>query len=164
MDNRNVAPVNHGILSSTGTIAGGAVGGAITNGASWYAGTVATLAVLGGVASAVVFPGLVVPFLIGGIVSGIAAGFTAGPFVGAIATAFGGIGGALQGNERVKAEQGAANELQAQKEIYQAQVIAQNNAKTYNFPPQGSAMNPAGTTISAMQPQGLVAGQQLQLA
>lgn len=161
MDNRNVAPVNHGILSSTGTIAGGAAGGFIKQGAIWYAGT--TLLVAGaGIVAGIMTGGLLgVAIGAAGIFTG---GWVAGPFVAAIAAGFGGLGGALKGNDRVRAEQGAANELQAQKEIYQAQIIAQNNAKTYNFPPQGSAMNPAGTTISAMQPQGLVDGLQLQRA
>jgi hypothetical protein len=98
----------------------------------------------------------------GGLVGG-AVAFLAAP----IAAIVGGGHGAVQATKRVAMENGAAKELAAQVEIYKAQAqSASNDNNKYNFPAQGSAMNPAMASIQADSAQafGPVAGQSLQRA
>ena len=179
-DTNNVAPVNHGVLSTTGTVAIGTAGGAIKStlkvalwciGIGVVVGVLAATGVLpiasmasGGVASA--FWGTMLKVVAGTVVGGglgavVAAGLA--PF----AATFGAGKGALNASHRVSQEKGAANVLQAQVSAYQAQAqAAAANDNKYNFPAQGSPMNPAMASIQADSAQGFgpVAGQGLQRA
>jgi hypothetical protein len=165
-DMNNVAPVNHGVLSTTGNVALGAAGGALktgfTSAALW---TIGATVIGGGVAALIALSPLAIGLgIVGGGILGL---FTSG-FAGVIGSAIGGVKGASRSVQRVNAEQGAANVLQAQVAAYQAQAMAQApaNDNKYNFPAQGSAMNPAMASIQADSAQGFgpIAGQGLQRA
>lgn len=175
-NNDYVAPVNHGVLSATGSVALGAAGGAaksIGKTLLWTIGALALVGFLWGsgllAMGAALLPesvvaagggfsaagGLGVGTLLGII------GIPVGAFFGAFTGLFGAGKGAVDAHERVSQERGAAQALEAQVAVYQAQA---NDNNKYNFAAQGSPMNPAGTTISAMQTDGRVNGQQLQRA
>jgi hypothetical protein len=97
-------------------------------------------------------------------------GLLTSPFAGVIGGAVGGLLGAGKSVNRVSAEKGAANALQAQVSAYKAQAQAEaiaasnDNQKYDSFPAQGSPMNQAGTTVNSMQADGRVSGMQLQRA
>lgn len=174
MEQQNVAPVNHGVLSSTGSVAigtaGGAAKGAVKAGAGWIVG----LTVLGSIAGAGIFTlatggvGGVFAAMIYGAVGGSIAGILSSPFAGVIGAAVGGLMGAGKSVRQVSAEKGAANTVQAQVAVYQAQAqaeaMAASNDNKHQFPPQGTRMNQAGSTVNAMQADGRVDGMQLQRA
>ncbi len=196
MQNEMPTPVDHGVLSATGTVAaeagssglkgmlGGALAlpvitgglfgltalywnvstllaGATAVGSTMTAGAIATGA-LSAVGWAAVFTG------IGAVVS-LAAITTVIPAIAGLGAIFGLAKGASRGAGRVSQEQGAANTLQAQVSAMQAQAMAMNAAPVdarpkYNFPPQGDMMNPAGSSISNVQRDGVIADRGLQLA
>jgi hypothetical protein len=159
MENIDVAPINHNALTATSSVALGAAGGAAKTGITWGAVTFGLLTVSGIILGAL--SGGLLPAIGLGLVGGFG-GLLVGPFVGAIASAFGGFSGAVKSANRVTQEKGAANVIQAQVAAYQAQGMAESK---YNFPEQGSVMNPAGiTSLSAAQVEGRVNGQQLQRA
>lgn len=176
MEDMNVAPVNHGLLSSTGNVALGAAGGAVKSGISammtWtglFALTGAVLAgtvvALGATTLVVAAPTILLATVAGGLGAGIL-GLTTSSFAGVIGAALGGFSGASKAITRVGQERGAANVMQAQVATYMAQAQMQAAAADkYNFPPQGSAMNAAGSTISSVQNDGRTTGDvQLQRA
>ena len=174
MEQQNVAPVNHGVLSSTGTVAigtaGGAAKGAVKAGAGWIVG----LTVLGSIVGAGIFTlatggvGGLLPAIMFGATGGLVTGVLSSPFAGVIGAAVGGIMGAGKSVRQVSAEKGAANTVQAQVAVYQAQAqaeaMAASNDNKYQFPPHGSRMNQAGSTVNAMQADGRVDAMQLQRA
>lgn len=198
-----IAPVNHGVLSGTGTVAAEAgasglrgmlkgaaippaIAAVVAGGISLYTGVTGVIAAAaavpagatGAAAAAATFSGVTLGLL--GAVSTAAiwaAGFAvvgllAVPVFAGLGSIFGLASGAKRGVDKVSQERGAANELQAQVAAYQAQAqamafnAANENAPAnkYNFPPQGAPMNPAGTVVGGVQRDGMVNGQQLQLA
>lgn len=172
MQNEYAAPVDHGVLSATGAVAAGTVGGGLKSGfktALWTIGGFATVGLLIGTG---ILPGLLalggatagVWPVIGYTLGGAALGAALSPFTGTLGAMFGAGKGALNAAQRVSDEKGASQAMQAQVAVYQAQAMAASNDNKYNFPPQGSAMNPAGTTIGSIQRDGVMAGQQLQRA
>lgn len=182
MEQQNAAPVNHGVLSSTGAVAIGTVGGgfkAVAKTALWCIGIGAVVGVLAAtgilpiasVASgsiAATFWGTVGKVVLGTAVGG-GLGALAATAIAPVAALFGAGKGAVHASHRVSAEKGAANVVQAQVAAYKAQAQAEalsasNDNNRYNFPPQGAPMNQAGTRISAMQADGRVNGMQLQRA
>lgn len=172
MEQQNVTPVNHGVLSSTGTVAigtaGGAAKGAVKAGAGWIVG----LTVLGSIVGAGIFTlatggvGGLLPAIMFGATGGLVTGIFSSPFAGVIGAAVGGVMGAGKSVRQVSAEKGAANTVKAQVAVYQAQAeaMAASNDNKYQFPPQGSRMNQAGSTVNAMQADGRVDAMQLQRA
>ncbi len=187
MENNNyVAPVDHGILSSTGAVAGGAAVGFLKNGLTtlaWCVGigiVVGALAATGVLPMASLFGGgelaagflpLIGKILVGSAVGGLA-GTAVGMVGGTITSAVGAVTGAGRALDQVKAEKGAANVVQAQVAAYRAQAQAQayaaanDNSNKYNFPVHGSAMNPAMASIQAdsAQNDGPINGRNLQIA
>lgn len=182
MDNMNVAPINHGVVSATGTVAAGTAGGFIKGGLK----TMAWFILVGGVVGALAMTGILplgglfvgsaaaggaiastLGFLgnaaLGTVLGGAVASLIAIPF-GGISAALGALKGGSHAYQQVKLEQGAANVMQAQVAAYQAQAIAASNDNKYNLPAQGTRFNQADTNISAMQADGRVNGVQLQRA
>lgn len=180
-----IVPVNHDFMSSVGTTTLSAGRSGLSG---LFKGAVSGLVIgLGLTATAVIgfgilaftAPGLLaigagiasIVSLIGGVA---ATGVAMGGF-GAIGSAFGLIGGGLKGIQRVGHEKGASEMLQAQVAAYQASAVSPSAQTTiyapasgdkYHFPAQGSAMNPAASSIQAdsVQDMGLVNGQQRQRA
>lgn len=182
MDNMNVAPINHGVVSATGTVAAGTAGGFVKSGLktmAWFIGigaVVGALAMTGLLPLGAIFTGSAgaggaiastLGFLgnaaLGGLLGGTVASLVSIPF-GGIGAAFGALKGGSHAYRQVKLEQGAANAMQAQVAVYQAQAIAASNDNKYNFPAQGTQFNQAGSTVNAMQADGRVDGMQLQRA
>jgi hypothetical protein len=194
MEQKYVAPIDHGVVSATattafeasksglkgmvkglfsGTIIGGALAGELAGILSLTAGiaslgALGTTATIGGVLLGAVSSTLTFA-AIGATVGTLAMflPFISGPLL-ALGMGIGLVKGTSRGVERVSQERGAANELNAQVAAYQAQAMAQapanDNKDKYGFAPQGSHMNPAGSTVSAMQADGTLAGQQLSAA
>jgi hypothetical protein len=160
----NVAPIDHGVLSATGSIAAGTVGGGVKKGLLWGALWIGA-ATLGVAAIAAVTFGLgAAPLLIGGLLGGVMGTATSG-FAGVIGSTIGAITGGTRAFNEVKQEKGAANLMQAQIDVMKAQNMqAASNDNKYSFPPQGSPMNMAGSTVNAMQADGRVSGQERQRA
>lgn len=166
---QTVAPVDHGVLSSTGTVAVGTASGIFSSVGKTALYTIGGFALVGFLVGTGVFGaafGLLAPVLgssAGGVAStifytlgfgalGVGASVVAAPVAGLI----GGSKGAMHSINRVSAEKGAANAVQAQVAAYKAQAqaeaaIASANAASakYNFPAQGDAMNPASTKLFA---------------
>ena len=177
MQNDYVAPVDHGVLSSTGNVAIGTVGGAMkTFGkvALWCLGIGAVLGGLGG--AGVLTPifaaigsvggveiGLTTAKVIGGTLLGLAGGGLAAAFLSVPSALFGAGKGAVNTSERVSQEKGAARAMEMQLAAYQS--MAANNESKYNLPAQGSRMNPAMAQIdgSTLNRAGTVADRQLAL-
>ncbi len=162
-----------------GIIVMAAIGGVI--GLVWGLGSAGLLAFASEKAvEAVVMPAIVGQLGHVALVSGLCAlaGGAIGAAAGYITVPVGGLIGMFKGasnaSERVSNERSAAMQMQAQVEAYKAQAMAEAmqtapyapaaNDNKYNFPPQGSTMNPAGTTLSSVQRDGALAGQQLQRA
>ncbi len=185
MDNNYVAPVDHGVLSTTGSVAIGSAAQGVKAAANTWGVTTVTTAVIGGALGALVIGGIaaLTPIgfvgvaILGGLgalggaaAGGITGGTTIAPFLAAIGGAFGLAKGGVDAFDQVKAEKGAANVMQAQVAAYKAQAQAQAyaaaNDNKYNFPAHGSAMNPALASIQAdsAQAMGSVAAQGLQRA
>ncbi len=175
MENDNATPVNHGLLSSTGTVATSSIGGGISAGAKTALYTIAGFAAFGFLVSFGPVASLLslgggggvfgtVAYTLGFGALGVGASFITTP----LAAAFGFGKGAVDGSRRVAQEKGAAKAVDAQMQFIQAQSQMQGmapvNDNRYNFPAQGTRLNQAGTTVNAMQADGRVAGQQLQLA
>jgi hypothetical protein len=166
-NNEYVAPVNHGVLSATGNLAVGTVGGAVNavgKTTAWTMGLNVLVGALAGIilaaGGAALFTGSAIaaftgwPLLItgalatAGSVSGVVSGLVESAFFAPIAALIGGGKGASRTLERVSQEKGAARMMEAQVAMYQAQAAAQGNgASKYNFPAQGSSMNPASARI-----------------
>lgn len=181
---QNAAPVNHGVLSSTGNVVGGTVVGGVKSGVKTYITTTLVCAALAaGITLLSIATGGVSGFFALGTVSNVVGQTllfgTLGGLVGAAVIApftsiFGGLFGAVKGGsdaaDRVRNEKGAANVVQAQVAAYKAQAQAEalgasNDNQRYNsFPAQGSPMNQAGSTVNAMQADGRVDGMHLQRA
>lgn len=167
----NVAPVDHGFFSATGSVALGTAGGALKSigkTALWCIGIGAAIGLLAsfgvfGVAAGASSFAIPAGFWsgVGSTVLGALGGGVVAAGLAPLAGLFGAGKGAIQSHERVSMETGAARSMDMQLAAYQA--MAANNSK-YNFPPQGSAMNPAGTMVSAMQNDGVMNSQQLQRA
>lgn len=172
-NNDVIAPVPHDALSSVGTTAAEAGKGGL-KGALWGVAGGAVLGVGLAVTAGVVLSG-------GWAVAGVIAALAATPFI-IIPTVTGlfsaiGIGfGTAHGVHKVSQEKGASEMLQAQVAVAQAQAAAmapQTNVYTapssenkYNFAAQGSAMNPAASTIdtSTAQNMGRTASAERQVA
>jgi hypothetical protein len=169
MEQQNVAPVDHGILSTTGTVAAGAVGGGLKSGIKAFAWTVGIFAVVGILAATGVLPvmvevgtagaagtfwPLIGKIMLGAGVGG-AIGILPGIFTGTIGSTIGAVKGAGQASNRVSQEKGAAKVVDAQVEAYKAQAQAEAMAAAASaqapvpFPPQGVPMNPASTKLFA---------------
>jgi hypothetical protein len=181
MEQQNVAPVNHGVLSATGNVALGTVGGGIKYMAKTVLWCVGIGAVIGVLAATGVLPLAAVTtgtvagtfwstignVVLGGSIGGLV-GAAASTLVAPIAGLVGAGKGAVHSTNRVSQEKGAAKAIEAQVAVYQAQAqaeaMAASNDNKYQFPPQGSPMNQAGSTVNAMQADGRVDGMQLQRA
>jgi hypothetical protein len=167
-----VAPVNHGVLSATGNVAVGTVGGALKSvgkAALWCIGIGAVVGLLGatGLLPAITLgTGALSGFgsAIGGTVLGALGGGLAAALIAPLAGLVGAGKGAMQSHERVSMERGAARSMEAQVAAYQ--VMAASNDNKYNLPAQGSPMNQASPRIHAASAQemGTMQAQQLQRA
>ncbi|MFZ4540991.1 MAG: hypothetical protein ACOYNL_04160 [Rickettsiales bacterium] len=168
MRNDYITPVDHGVVGGAANVAAGAVGGALKKGltatALWITGVT--------IAGAIALPLLVTsaPFAlmaVAGAFVGSIAGLGTSWLPGGLATIFGGISGGSNASERVQAERYAAVQAKLQIEALRAQSIAQvaeaTNGQKYNFPPQGSRMNAAGSRIDAGTAQGFGVTNQQQL-
>lgn len=171
-NNEQIMPVSHGAAGTTAHVAAGAAGGAVKSGASWYGIAALVTTVVGAGIGALVtsgvtltsapiaLPAIVTGILVGGGIGAVAGLFGVGPFAGGIGALLGGFGGGAKAHDKVKAENAAANVMQSQIDLAKAQIMAQSqspaNDNKYDFPPQGSAMNQAATT--------LVGGNNMQLA
>lgn len=166
---QTVAPVDHGVLSSTGAVVTGTATGIFSSVGKTAMYTIGGFALLGLLVGSGFLPaafGLLAPILgpsagsvgstilytLGFGALGVGASVVAAPVAGLI----GGSKGATNAVHRVSAEKGAANAVQAQVAAYKAQAqaeaaIASANAASakYNFPAQGDAMNPASTKLFA---------------
>ncbi len=168
MANDNIAPINHSAGSAFSSTAAGVTGGAIKGGVKW--GLVWTgLLAAAGIASGIALGGIAAAPILLGLVGGGVVGFLTSPAAGVIGSAFGALGGGSRAAHRVREERGAAHMLDAQVEAYKAQVMAPQPAayaNKYAMPEQGSAMNPAASTIQAdsLQSMGRVDAPQLQRA
>ena len=182
-NNEYVTPVNHGVLSATGNVAVGTVGGAakaVGKTTAWMMGLNVVAGALAGIAlsaiGAAVITGSVaaaftgLPLLLtGGVAvagasSGVVSGLVESAFLAPIAALIGGGKGATQTLERVSQERAAAKMVDLQIETMRSKPASNDNR--YNFAAQGSPMNPAMTSIQAdtAQSLGTVNGQQLQRA
>lgn len=166
MEQQNVAPVDHGLFSATGSVAAGAVGGGIKTGFKAFAWSVGICAMVGVLLATGVLPvavgatelaGTFWPFLgkiaLGAGIGG-AVGIIPGVLTGGIGSVIGAVTGAGHASNRVSQEKGAANVVKAQVAAYQAQaqaeaIAASAPAAKYDFPPQGAPMNQAGTKLFA---------------
>jgi hypothetical protein len=178
MQNDEATPVNHSLLSGFGATASSAVGHGLKSGVKsavyWIAGVAAVAATIGviigsgGIASALLWG-------IGMGTVGVVAGAYTSPFAGVLGGMFGFGKGAVEGSHRVNQERGAAEAMNAQLSAYQSMALGQgtniyaptaNAEAKYNFPVQGSAMNPAMSRISAesAQSHGQLDGLNLQRA
>lgn len=174
-----IAPVNHGIISgaATTTVEAGRSGlSGLVQGAGWGIGISSLLGAtaLGGFAAAVVAApilGFGLPAIIGvGLIAGIG-GALLGPVVGmpvigglaALGTAFGLVGGASRGVERVSQERGASEMLTAQVAALQAASLSAPG-QAVGYPAQGSEMNPATSKICGAQYQDRLASPELAAA
>jgi hypothetical protein len=159
-----VAPVNHGVLSATGSVAVGAAGGALKSFGKtmlWVAGGIAAVTFLAaggffaagtalvsgaGLAAAAgnisVGSGLVAGLLTGGLI-----GVPVAAFTGAFTGIFGAGKGAIEAKNRVSMEKGTARAMEMQLAAYQSMAAA--NEKTYNLPAQGTRFNAAPSKIDA---------------
>jgi len=159
-----VAPVNHGVLSATGSVAVGAAGGALKSFGKtmlWVAGGIAAVTFLaaGGFFAAggalVSGAGLAAAAgnisvgtgLLSGLLSGLFVGVPVAAFTGAFSGIFGAGKGALEAKERVSMEKGTARAMEMQLAAYQSMAAA--NEKTYNLPAQGTRYNAAPSQINA---------------
>ena len=173
-----VAPVDHGVLSSAGSVTTGFLGGAAKAFGKtmlWVAGGIAAftflyaggffaaastllsgagLAAAGGQISAGV--GLISSLLVGGLI-----GVPVAAFTGAFSGVVGAGKGAIDAKNRVAMEKGAARSMEMQLEAYNAMTASNDNK--YNLPQQGSRMNPAMAQIDASTADrnGTMVGQQL---
>ena len=181
-----VTPIDHTpgsefATKATGTL-GGALKGGLMTGLLWIGGAailgmgIAAMVSTGGLAgiigsfgaAGVSGTGLLGfisnPLTIGGVLGATAGLFTVAIPAGLGAVA-GGFGGHAHASERVNNERGAAMEMQQAIAMQQAQMAGMDaHANKYNLPVQGAPMNPAGTKVSAMEYDGVAAGQQLQRA
>lgn len=172
-NNDYVAPVDHGVLSATGSVALGTAGGAVKSFGKTMLWSIGICAAAGAILAATFASGGTLgvisgPLLagLGGGIGGAILGLIPGSFLGPITGLFGAGKGALETHQRVSQEKGLAQSMKMQVAAYQAQAMAANNDNKYNFPAQGSAMNPASTRIMAdlAQDMGTLQGQQLQRA
>lgn len=168
--NEYIAPVDHGVLSATGSVGVGALGGAAKSFGKtmlWSIGLCAAAgaAIAATLASGGTLGGFTWPVIAGtlGGLGGAVVGLFPGSFIGAFTGLFGGGTGAVEASQRVSQEKGLAKSMQMQMAAYQAQAMAASNDNKYNFPPQGSAMNPAMSQIdaSSVDRSGTMVGQQL---
>lgn len=174
-NNETIVPVHHSALSGLGsTVAGTAVGAAKSG--------IMGFLITAGVGLAVAVGGIALSFsalpiaaaLITSVASvGMGVGVTAlGGGVATISGIFGGFNGGARAAGRVRQEQGAANALDTQLALFQAQQVAvAQQPVTYQqpnpgFPVQGAPMNPAQKTILAASAanDGPITGRQLQRA
>lgn len=168
-----VAPVNHGVLSATGNVAAGTVGGALKTGLGAAALWIGALTVLGVAVGVTVATGGLSAIL-GSAAAGTAAGtgligFVTSPLTwgvllgglggaavgvgtswlpGGIGVIAGGVKGASKASGQVHSERMAAMQMQAEIDLAKTQsdAVAPTPARTapnYNFPEQGTPMNPA---------------------
>lgn len=179
MRNDDVMPVNHTPGSEFATKATGTVGGAVKGGLGAMLLWIGAAALIGiGIAAMFTGPAgtgfgldmigkgvgsLLTNGLFWGGVIGAGAGIYTSWIPGGIGAIFGGLKGHERASNRVNNERAAAMEMQQAIAMQQAPTMEAGPNK-YNFPAQGSAMNPAGTKIGAMEYDGLAAGQQLQRA
>lgn len=179
-----VAPVDHGVLSSAGSVTTGFLGGAAKafgKTMMWVVGGAALIGFLWGggffaaagsllagstAASSGVLATALSNISVGwGLVSGIAGGLFVGAPIGAVTSAFTGAygagKGALDAKNRVSMEKGQARAMEMQLEAYRSMAAANDNK--YNLPAQGTRMNPAMAQIDAASADrsGTLVGQQL---
>jgi hypothetical protein len=166
MQNDYVAPVDHGALSTIGSVGVGAAGGAAKTFGKTVLWTAVAMMTVGFLAASGAF-GLgifaaIEGFSVGyGVLGAVAGGLLAipvGSLLGGISSVFGAGKGALDAKDRVSMEKGAARTMEMQLAAYQS-MAAQ---KSYNLPAQGSPMNQAMPSIdgASIDHQGLMAGQQ----
>lgn len=171
-----VAPVNHGVMSTTGSVALGTAGGALKSVgkvAMWCIGIGAAVGLVWG-AGLLPVVGLAGSFSlpagfwsgIGGALLGVLGGGVAAVGLAPLAGALGAGKGALESHERVMAEKGAAQQMQAELQVARYQAMAASNDNKYNLAAQGSAMNPAASQIQlkSVQMDGPISGTQLHRA
>lgn len=169
MEQQNVAPVDHGVLSATGNVALGTAGGALSSIGKTALFTIGGFALLGFLVGSGLLGGALALFGTGAGAGGVTTtilstlgfgvlGGAASVVLAPLAGLVGGGKGAVQATHRVSAEKGAANAVQAQVAAYQAQAqaeaiaaaaSAQAPAAKYDFPPQGAPMNQAGSKLFA---------------
>lgn len=171
-DNEYIAPVDHGVLSATGSVVGGTAVGAVKNGVKTYLYTALTCALIGGVfavaaplAAGSALASAFSSFVGWGLVSGLVGAVVVAPFTSVLGGLFGGAKGGIESAERVRAEKGAANMLEAQVQVARSQApyIANDN-RNYGLPAQGTNFNQAGSMVSGIQPEGRMSGVELQRA
>lgn len=172
-----VAPVDHGVLSSVGSVTTGVLGGAAKAFGKtmlWVVGGAAALGFLwaGGIFAAagalMSGAGLTTALANIGIGSGVLGalgmgvlGTVVGSFTGAFTGVYGAGKGVLDAKDRVSMEKGQARAMEMQMAAYQSMAAA--NDKNYGFPPQGHAKNPATASLdgSSLAYDGTMAGRQL---
>lgn len=169
-NNDYVAPIDHGALSATGSVAVGTAGGAVKSigkTALWCIAIGAAVGLTGGLgllsglaaesgAGLVIGAKAIFGALAGALGGGVVAAGLA-PIVGAVGAGK----GAMDSHKRVNMERGAAREMQAQLSAYRAVAASQ---PAYNpYPQQGTQYNPAGNCIAGIQNDGTIVGRQRQL-
>ncbi len=175
-----VAPVNHGVMSTTGSVALGTAGGALKSvgkvamwciGIGAALGVMASLGWLGSIVGALTLDGAItggisIGKVLLGLVGGAAVGTGAAALLSVPSAVIGASKGAAQSHERVMAEKGAAHQMQAELQVARYQAMAASNDNKYNLPEQGAAMNMAMPKIeaSSIERSGTLAEQQLQRA
>ena len=158
-NNGYVAPIDHGVVTTTVSAAGGAVEGGFKGSILWSA----VLGLTPLVGAAIAFP-FVAPlagaFIIAASCFASVAGAVAGGGLGAIVGAW---GGGKKAIEQVKLEKGLSNQMQAQVDIMRSQAIMQSNSRGLNVPAQ---YNTASSTVNknSMQFDGPVMGAELAAA
>jgi hypothetical protein len=176
--NAPVAPVKHGVFSTAGNVGGGIFGGGIKSMSKtvlWGIGigalvgaTLFMMPAIGAMGSffgtAAAITGTGALGVVGAVVGG-AIGTLGGALVSPLTGLFGATKGGMKAHERVRMETGAANVMQAQVQLMRAQAmnpaVSNDNSNKYNLAEPGSRFNPAGSTVSAMQGEGRLVGQQL---
>lgn len=176
MQNEYIAPVDHGVLSTTGNVAAGTAGGALKAVGKVALWSLAIGAVVGGLWGAglltPVFAALAgsattgaIALTTGKVLGGIAVGLLGGGIVAAALSAPAAMVGASKGashaSERVALERGAAKMMEIEMAANIGALSTGNNGQ--GFAPQGSRMNMARPQIQAAtaQDMGTLQTQQL---
>ena len=169
-----VVPVHHSTISGVSATAVGGIKGAIKGGIGGYLTTTLLCVAAGAAICAGPMGWSLLPGIIGGgFLGGLAATVVIAPTVGTLTSIIGAARDGSHAAHRVYLEKGSATMLDAQVAASQAQASMQTNVyagpgadNKYNFPAQGSALNPALSSVQAdsAQAQGVVSGQQLQRA
>lgn len=181
MQNETINPIRHGVISGATQTTAGVATGAVKTGVKSWLGSMGTFIAIGAVVGftigtgglGTIATGAIAGPIIGGLVGGLV-GIIPSGYIGGLGALIGGFTGGKHAVERVSAERGAANMLDAQLQAYQAQAYAASAAPTTvyaptaanNNYPTASTMNQAGTKIQAdaAQDLGTINGQALAAA